>query len=85
MAAKHNRYNLEQPNKGKQMKVNESKIAFIYFSESGLFNGLRPIQIKKFRAPCPGCMQDVPADFRISFSSSPAHAELDSILPTGTP
>jgi hypothetical protein len=29
------------------MKGNESKSAFISFSESGLFNGLRPIQIKK--------------------------------------
>jgi hypothetical protein len=29
------------------MKMNEKKIPFISFSESGLFNGLRAIQIKK--------------------------------------
>jgi hypothetical protein len=30
------------------MKGNELSFPFIYFSESGLFNELRPIQIKKF-------------------------------------
>jgi hypothetical protein len=35
-------------NKRKQKQENESKIAFIYLSESGLFNGLQPIQIENF-------------------------------------
>jgi hypothetical protein len=30
------------------MKGNELSFPFIYFSESGVFNELRPIQIKKF-------------------------------------
>jgi hypothetical protein len=30
------------------MRVNASKYASVYFSESGLFNGLQPIQIRKF-------------------------------------
>jgi hypothetical protein len=39
-----------QPNKRKQTKTKASKIAFIsivYFLESGLFNGLRPIKTRK--------------------------------------
>jgi hypothetical protein len=38
------------------MKANESKslsFAFIYFSESGLSNGLQAIQIRKLSAPPP--------------------------------
>jgi hypothetical protein len=40
------------------MKANFLSFVFIYFSESGLFNGLWPIQIKKFlsaSARVPGC------------------------------
>jgi hypothetical protein len=42
------------------MKAKVLSFPFIYFSESGLFNGLQPIQIKKFLlldflfAGCPG-------------------------------
>jgi hypothetical protein len=34
-------------NKRKEMKANFLSFPFICFSESGLFNGLQPIQIKK--------------------------------------
>jgi hypothetical protein len=34
----------------KQMQIKLLSIAGAYFSESGLFNGLRPIQIKKSRS-----------------------------------
>jgi hypothetical protein len=36
------------------MKAKLLSFLFIYFSESGLFNELRPIQIKKFPQPPPG-------------------------------
>jgi hypothetical protein len=36
-----------------RMPLNASKFANVYFFESGLFKGLRPIQIKKFH-PLPG-------------------------------
>jgi hypothetical protein len=39
-----------EANKCKSMKPKLLSFAFIYFSESGLFNGLRPIQIKKTAA-----------------------------------
>ena len=38
-------------NKAKEMKAKSLSCAFFYFSESGLFNALRPIQIKIFPHP----------------------------------
>jgi hypothetical protein len=43
------------------MKAKQLSFVFISFSESGLFNGLQPIQIKKsFRISTrvPGCMRE---------------------------
>src|ERR1700677_3834161 len=37
------------------MKAKRLSFAFICFLESGLFNELRPIQIKKLLSPSPGC------------------------------
>jgi hypothetical protein len=40
----------QRPNKRKQTQIKENKMlsfTYVYFSESGLFNGLQPIQIKK--------------------------------------
>jgi hypothetical protein len=42
------------------MKAELLSLAFIYFFESGLFNGLQPIQTKKFPAVVAGCVQGVP-------------------------
>jgi hypothetical protein len=53
------------------MKTNERKIAFISFSESGLFNELRPIQIKKFLSAISGCARLSESTFRISHCSAP--------------
>jgi hypothetical protein len=41
------------------MKAKWLSFTFICFSKSGLFNGLRPIQIKKFLPPVSGCIQGV--------------------------
>jgi hypothetical protein len=35
----------------------------VYFSESGLFNGLRPIQIKKFPSAISGCARRFEVNF----------------------
>jgi hypothetical protein len=75
-------------NKRKQMKINDSKIAFFYlrlFLKSGLFNGLRPIQIEFFlplsgtRSGCigaertPSCRSTArPEGFRQSSLASPS-------------
>jgi hypothetical protein len=57
-------------NKRKQMKINENKIAFftyVYFFESGLFNGLHRIQIEFFlalsgtRSGCIGAERTLPS------------------------
>jgi hypothetical protein len=68
------------------MKENESKFAFISFSESGLFKGLRRIQIKKSASGLTrvsGCAQIASARFLAggfaSFASvgcDPAHKKL---------
>jgi hypothetical protein len=45
------------------MQIKWLSFAFIYFSESGLFNGLRPIQIRKIDSRlrlCSECLKPVP-------------------------
>src|SRR3984957_6175346 len=50
-----------------QIKANKRKqncfllfsFIYVYFFELGLFNGLRPIQIKKFGSPVSGCRQSL--------------------------
>jgi hypothetical protein len=45
------------------MQIKWLSFAFIYFSESGLFNGLRPIQIRKIDSRlrlCAECLKPVP-------------------------
>jgi hypothetical protein len=39
------------------MKAKLLSFAYVYFLESGLFNGLQAIQIKKFLALVSGCVQ----------------------------
>jgi hypothetical protein len=44
--------------------------AYVYFLESGLFNGLRPIQIKKFPIAISGCARrSEPTVRNVRFSS----------------
>jgi hypothetical protein len=44
------------------MKAKRLSFAFICFLESGLFNELRPIQIKKLLPPSAGCSDLFPSD-----------------------
>jgi hypothetical protein len=46
-------------NKRKQNSLHLLSFTSVYFSESGLFKGLRPIQIKKIPAPVSGCVPNV--------------------------
>jgi hypothetical protein len=50
------------------MKAKLLSFAFISFSESSLFNGLWPIQIKKIPPPVSGCIQGVFQTCSFSFA-----------------
>jgi hypothetical protein len=65
---------LAKANKGKSMKAKLLSFAFIYFSESGLFNGLRSIQIKKtaaFSTPAVVVRVNGPTRFIVSHFAHP--------------
>jgi hypothetical protein len=52
--------------KRKWIQAKSLSFAFIYFSESGLFKGLQPIQMKKSAVVptrLPGCVRSVSSDF----------------------
>jgi hypothetical protein len=59
------------------MKAKWLSFVFIYFSESGLFNGLRAKKLKKFRSRLTrvsGCVRKTPQACSASPFSSPAAA-----------
>jgi hypothetical protein len=78
---------LRRPNKSKQMKINESNFAFIYFFESRLFKGLQSIQMKnnlvsfsgRIRFARQGCK--APREAIVSFLLQPRESGRDLTIP----